>query len=137
MLDELETVHSSTELEIMDMYHNIEKAVEQIEDGCKFTERVLKNGNMVEVLLMKKNIRQQLLMLLNNIPRPDVNVKIEFVTDSDRFRRSIKEVFGHFKKSEEYQEKVGLCPEWQKLSLSVDIHWLFQLLEVFYVLLWR
>ena|SRR6218665_3684233 len=108
MLEQLETVHSSTELEIMDLYHNIEKAVEQIEDGCKFTERVLKNGNMVEVLLMKKNIRQQLLTLLNNIPRPEVNVKIEFVTDSDHFRRSVKEAFGHFKKSEPDQLKVGL-----------------------------
>lgn len=105
MLEQLETVHSSTELEIMDLYHNIEKAVEQIEDGCKFTERVLKNGNMVEVLLMKKNIRQQLLTLLNNIPRPEVNVKIEFVTDSDHFRRSVKEAFGHFKKSEPDQLK--------------------------------
>ena len=46
---ELEDIHTNQELSIMDVFHNVEKTIEKIEDGCKFAERVLKSGNETEV----------------------------------------------------------------------------------------
>jgi len=100
-LKELDEIHSANELSIMDMFHSIEKTVERMEDSCHFTERILEHGNGVEVLSLKKHISIQLLMLLNNIPRPEPSVKIEFHTDTDKFSVMMKMAFGRFKRPDE------------------------------------
>ena len=48
--------------------------------------------------MLKKAMCTQLLSLINNTPKPEVNVKIEFTTDADRFEAALKENFGAFKK---------------------------------------
>ena len=101
LLKELDEIHSANELSIMDMFHSIEKTVERMEDSCGFTERILEHGNGVEVLSLKKHISIQLLMLLNNIPRPEPSVKIEFHTDIDKFGAMMKMAFGRFKRPDE------------------------------------
>jgi len=100
MLQELEEMHSSQELAVMEMFHNVEKTIEKIEDGCKFTERILKNGNSLQMILMKKHITSQLLSLINNAPKPEVNINMEFHTDSHIFQEAIKCSFGSFQKEE-------------------------------------
>ena len=84
----------------MELFHNVEKTIEKIEDGSTFTERVLKNGNAVEILLLKRQITDQMLSLINNTPKPDLNVKIEFETDAEKFEEAVKSTFGSFKKQE-------------------------------------
>jgi len=101
LLKELDEIHSANELSIMDMFHSIEKTVERMEDSCRFTERILEHGNGVEVLSLKKHVSIQLLMLLNNIPRPEPSVKIEFHTDTDKFGTMMKMAFGRFKRPDE------------------------------------
>lgn len=81
----------------MDAFHSVEKTVEKMENGCRFTERVLAHGNGVEVLSLKKHISIQLLMLLNNIPRPEPSAKIEFSTDADKFGVMVRMAFGRFR----------------------------------------
>lgn len=100
-MKELDEIHSANELSVMDMFHSIEKTVERMEDSCRFTERILEHGNGVEVLSLKKHISIQLLMLLNNIPRPEPSVKIEFHTDTDKFGAMMKMAFGRFKRPDE------------------------------------
>ena len=82
----------------MEMFHNVEKTTEKIEDSTAFTDRVLKNGNSEEILTMKKLVCTQLLYLINNTPKPDINFKIEFDTDASKYEDSINKSFGDFLK---------------------------------------
>lgn len=75
------------------MCHNVEKTIEKIEDGCKFTERILKNGNSIQILMLKKLIANQLLSL-NSTPKPEVNTTIEFKTDDVVFAEAVRKTFG-------------------------------------------
>ena len=85
----------------MDLCHSVEKTVEKIEDGCKFTERLLKHGSGVEIALMKKAVSSQLLSLINNTPNVEPNTKIVFETDATMFEVAVRETFGSIKKDEE------------------------------------
>ena len=46
---ELEKLHSEQELHIMELFHTVEQTIEKIEDGCRFAENVIKQGNAIEV----------------------------------------------------------------------------------------
>ncbi|XP_060598394.1 B-box type zinc finger protein ncl-1-like isoform X2 [Ruditapes philippinarum] len=107
LLSELDTLQSSKELSLMELCHSVEKATEKLEDGCSFTEHVLNNGSALQLLLMKKTISSQLLSLINNTPNPDVNVHIDFKTNSSEFEEAVKKTFGSFKKEEDI--KTGPC----------------------------
>ncbi|KAJ8297904.1 hypothetical protein KUTeg_024435 [Tegillarca granosa] len=100
LLQELESLHSSQELAIMDLFHTVEKTTERVEGGCEFTERVLKHGSSLQMLLMKKLITTQLLSLINNTPKPEINIDIEFHTDNAQFEESVNRSFGSFSKEE-------------------------------------
>jgi tripartite motif-containing protein 2/3 len=99
MLKELDNLHSAGELAIMDMYHGIEKAIDQMDTACRFTDRVLAHGNGVEILSMKKHITGQLLNLMNSMPRLEPAMTILFESDANAFAVSVAETFGHFVKS--------------------------------------
>ncbi|CAH1777460.1 unnamed protein product [Owenia fusiformis] len=115
-LKELEEMHSHQELGIMEVFHTVEKTIEKIEDGSKFTERVLERGNLTELLMLKKYVASQLLTLINNIPKDDVNDKIEFVSEATEFEKATKETFGHFVKEEPPKQAVELPPARQETS---------------------
>ena len=110
MIEQLEKIHCDNELAVMEMFHNVEKTVDKIEDACKFTERVVKHANGVEVLTLKKLINMQLLTLLNNIPRGDLNIKIEFVSDSNKFTSAVNEHFGRINKPTDAPHNVSQFP---------------------------
>lgn len=96
MLEELENLHGSQELAIMEMCHKVEKVTEKMEDCCAFTERVLKNGNGIQLMLMKNMIATQLFTLIRNTPKPDVNISIEFHTNNEVFQKAVENYFGSF-----------------------------------------
>ena len=99
MLKELDSIHSAEELAIMDLYHGVEKAIDQMDTACRFTDRVLAHGNGVEILSMKKHVNGQLLSLINSVPHLESNATIFFETDSDAFVSSVSATFGHFVQS--------------------------------------
>ncbi len=103
-------MHHTQELHVWEMCHNVEKTIEKIEDGCKFTERILEHGSGAEMLANKKLISSQLLSLINNTPKPEVNIKLEFQTNAQQFEDAITSAFGSFVKLED-EQKVGgwLC----------------------------
>lgn len=69
---------------------SVEKAIEQIEDANKFTSRLLEHGSAAEVLSLRQLVSTQLMNLINNTPKPDVNTTLEFVTDMDKFTAAIQ-----------------------------------------------
>ncbi|XP_069680308.1 B-box type zinc finger protein ncl-1 isoform X2 [Periplaneta americana] len=95
-LEDLQQLHSKRELKIMDTFHSVEKTMEKIDDACKFTSRLLEHGNTVEILSLKRVVGAQLLHLINNTPKPEVNTAIEFETDIDKFEAAVKATFGSF-----------------------------------------
>ncbi|XP_046395805.1 B-box type zinc finger protein ncl-1-like [Ischnura elegans] len=98
VLNDLESLHSKRELKIMDTFHNVEKTMDKIEDACKFTSRLLEHGNSVEILSLKGVVGAQLKNLINNTPKPDVNVSLEFETDMKKFEAAAKATFGNLKR---------------------------------------
>lgn len=49
----------------------------------------------------------QLLSLINNTPKPDVNIKIEFSTDDEKFQKGLDDNFGTFKKADDKDLEVS------------------------------
>jgi len=98
LLKELDSIHASGELAIMDMYHSVERAIDQMDTACRFTDQVLAQGNGVEILSMKKHITGQLLSLINGVPRLEPTTTIVFKSDSDAFVKAVTATFGHFVK---------------------------------------
>ncbi|XP_023221259.1 B-box type zinc finger protein ncl-1 [Centruroides vittatus] len=100
IIQELKLIHSAQELHIMDTFHNVEKTIEKIEDAWKFTDRLLKHGNTIEILSLKQLVGAQLLYLINNTPKPDINVEITFETNKEKFEEAVKDSFGSLRKPE-------------------------------------
>ncbi|XP_056010419.1 brain tumor protein-like isoform X3 [Ostrea edulis] len=100
MLEELEDLHLCQELAIMDLFHNVEKTSEKIEDGCKYTELLIQHGTGLHCALMKKMISSQLMFLINNTPKPDIHINLDFHSDSGVFEEAVKKTFGTFVKEE-------------------------------------
>ncbi|KAG8199925.1 hypothetical protein JTE90_015908 [Oedothorax gibbosus] len=98
ILKDLEAVHSTQELQIMETYHDVEKTIDKIEDACKFGERLLACGSTLEILSLVDVVGKQLLSLINNTPKLDISVGITFETDESKFEDGIKKTFGIVKK---------------------------------------
>lgn len=101
MLNKLADINSSQRLAVMEMCHTIDKTVEKMDHGCSFTEKLLKYGNLIEILSLKKLIVKQLLYQINNTPKPEVNIQIKFTTDPEKFEQAVKELFGTFEENDE------------------------------------
>lgn len=100
MLKELEEKHSTKELQLMETFHVLGTSETRLDDALSFTERVLKHGNSTHIALMKKLICSQLLSLINNSPKADMSVKIEFKTSLETFENALSQTFGWFIKEE-------------------------------------
>lgn len=90
LLDDLKKLHSVRELEIMELFHNIEKTGNRMGDACKFASRLVELGNAAEILTLKKVVGTQLLNLINNTPKPEVNTALEFETNVEKFSEAVK-----------------------------------------------
>lgn len=96
-MKDLETLHSERELKVMDLFHNVEKSAEQIDNACTFTKTVLNHANGPEFLCLKKAITSQFLNLINTIPKADVHYSLEFVANPEKFEQLAKEIFGRLR----------------------------------------
>lgn len=119
LLAELDEQKNTKELAVMDLCHNMEKATEKLEDGCSFTEHVLNNGSTLQLLLLKNIISTQMKSLMSSLPSVDVDVNIEFKTDTAKFEEALNKTFGHFKKEEENEETKVNCLKLFRLLFAV------------------
>ncbi|XP_034243852.1 brain tumor protein-like isoform X2 [Thrips palmi] len=97
LLKELHTIHKQKELRIMGSYHMVEKTMDKVDDACKFTSRLLRQGNNVEIVSLGNIVIAQLHKILATSPEPEVNTSIEFVTDGTKFQAAVKATFGALK----------------------------------------
>ncbi|XP_058467336.1 B-box type zinc finger protein ncl-1-like [Malaya genurostris] len=95
-LKNLDKLHSERELKIMDLFHNVEKSTEKIENTAKFTKKVLEQANGPELLSLKKMISSQFSSLIGSTPKVDVNFSFEFQTSFEKFDQIAPELFGSF-----------------------------------------
>ena len=72
-MTELEDIHNKHRDSILHVFDNVGKTIDKIEDSCRFTERIMENGNCIEVLLLKRLVFTQLMSLINNTPKADVS----------------------------------------------------------------
>ncbi|KAK3099629.1 hypothetical protein FSP39_007220 [Pinctada imbricata] len=105
LLKELEDIHSCQELAIMDLFQQVGKMSEKLDDGVKYTEMVLEHGTGLHVCQTKKLIVNQLISLLNNTPKTDINVNIEFHSNTEVFKEAVARTFGSFVKDEPKLER--------------------------------
>lgn len=96
-MKELEALHSERELKVMDLFHNVEKSAEKIDNACNFTTTVLNHANGPEFLSLKKTITSQFLNLINTIPKADVHYYLEFVANTEKFECLAKDAFGRIR----------------------------------------
>ena len=61
--------------------------------------------------MMKKRISMQLLLLINNTPKPDLNIRLEFQSDQDKFEEAVRMHFGTLKTGKEEEPEVVLEEE--------------------------
>lgn len=94
----------------MDTTHRVGKDISMMEDACKFTTRLLENGNITEVMYLKKIVSTQLLNLINNTPKPEKVYTIEFESDFDKFEQTMKNVFGQFRTESTIQHTKATSP---------------------------
>lgn len=81
----------------MDLHNNIDLSINQLNDVIKFSERIIRNGNSSEILLLKKSIVNQIKHLSNTMPQIDsLDTNLKFVTDEKRFEKVVQETFGRF-----------------------------------------
>lgn len=64
--------------------------MDKVDDACKFTSRLLKQGNTVEIVSLGNIAITQLHKILATSPEPEVNTSIEFVTDGSKFQAAVK-----------------------------------------------
>lgn len=96
-LKNLEKLHSERELKIMEMFHQVEKSSDKIENTAKFTKKVLDQANGPELLSLKKMIAAQFASLIGSTPKVDVNFSLEFQTSFEKFDHIAAELFGSFR----------------------------------------
>lgn len=64
--------------------------MDKVDDACKFTTRLLKQGNSAEIVSLRNVVSAQLMKILATSPEPEVNTSIEFVTDGSKFQAAVK-----------------------------------------------
>lgn len=120
LLAELSELHSQQRSSIWELSHTVEKTAERIKDGCVFVERVTENGSTVEMLAMKKIIADQLLSLINNTPKLDTNVQLQFNTDPEKFEQAMLKAFGNLTTSgESSQDEADMVEGLGTLPLDI------------------
>ena len=97
LMGQLEASHKRQELAIMELFHSVEKTIEKIEDGTKFAQRIVDNGNAPAILSVKKLVVDQLLYLISATPNPNLDVHLEFETNMGAFGDAVLKHFGYLK----------------------------------------
>ncbi|CAF0717899.1 unnamed protein product [Brachionus calyciflorus] len=105
LLKELEDKHANKHLALMEMNSSIDQSINRLLDVIKFSERVLKNGNTFEILLLKKSIINQIKYLTNTMPQLDsFDMALKFVSNEHLFVKSVQETFGRFYTQKELKQ---------------------------------
>ncbi|XP_030759942.1 LOW QUALITY PROTEIN: brain tumor protein-like [Sitophilus oryzae] len=95
-LEELNRLYHDRELKIMKQSDELGKTIENFEDACKYTSKLLETGTVLEMMYLRKVVASRLLALNSNISKTEGTFAIEFKSDFANFEKVIKEHFGTF-----------------------------------------
>ena len=105
MIKQLEDKHANKQLFLMELHSAIDQSINKFLDVIKFSDRVLRNGNTFEILLLKKSIINQIKYLTSTMPQMDgIDLSLKFVTDEEQFEKSVCESFGRFFSQKELKQ---------------------------------
>ncbi|CAH1981195.1 unnamed protein product [Acanthoscelides obtectus] len=95
-LEELNRLYHERELKIMKESDELGKTIDNFEDACRYTTRLLENATVPEMMYLRKIVASRLLMLNQKVPNTEKFFSIEFKSDYSRFEQIVKEQFGKF-----------------------------------------
>lgn len=95
-LEELNKLYHDRELKIMQKTNELGKTIDDFEDACKFTSRLLETGTVPEMMYLKNVIVSRLSKLGVQTPKVERCFSIEFTSDFSKFENVIQEYFGKF-----------------------------------------
>lgn len=72
------------------------KTIDNFEDACKYTSRLLENGTVPELMYLRNIVTSRLLSLNSKTPKLEKVFSIEFKSDFSNFEQVAKEHFGGF-----------------------------------------
>ncbi|KAJ8919370.1 hypothetical protein NQ315_016463 [Exocentrus adspersus] len=95
-LEELNKLYHERELKIMKETDELGKTIDNFEDACKYTSRLLENGTVPEMMYLRKVVTSRLLSLNSKSPKLENTFNIEFKSDFSNFEQVVVEQFGKF-----------------------------------------
>ncbi|VEN38146.1 unnamed protein product [Callosobruchus maculatus] len=95
-LEELNRLYHERELKIMKETDELGKTIDNFEDACRYTSRLLENATVPEMMYLRKIVASRLLTLNQKVPKAEKCLSIEFKSDYSRFEQIVKEQFGKF-----------------------------------------
>nr|CAH7739647.1 unnamed protein product [Callosobruchus chinensis] len=95
-LEELNRLYHERELQIMKESDELGKTIDNFEDACRYTSRLLENATVPEMMYLRKIVAARLLTLNQKSPKAEQCLSIEFKSDYAKFERIVKEQFGKF-----------------------------------------
>ncbi|CAG9856619.1 unnamed protein product [Phyllotreta striolata] len=96
IIEELNKLYHERELKIMKETDELGKTIDNMEDACKFTSRLLENGTVPEMMYLRKVVASRLIELSSKSPKLEKCYTIEFKSDLDKFDNVVKNNFGRF-----------------------------------------
>uniref|UniRef100_A0A915IH69 B box-type domain-containing protein n=1 Tax=Romanomermis culicivorax TaxID=13658 RepID=A0A915IH69_ROMCU len=103
LLIDLNQLQTKLENEILRTSQQIGNTSEKIRDAIGFTERLLKHGNVMELLCSMSVVEAQLLQVIHSVPSAQFQVKINFVNDEKLFDQALPQITGYFHAGLEHQ----------------------------------
>ncbi|KAJ8964043.1 hypothetical protein NQ314_005184 [Rhamnusium bicolor] len=95
-LEELNKLYHERELKIMKETDELGKTIDNFEDACKYTSRLLENGTVPEMMYLRKVVASRLMTLHSKTPILENVFNIEFKSDFSNFEQVVREQFGKF-----------------------------------------
>ncbi|KAL1506022.1 hypothetical protein ABEB36_005459 [Hypothenemus hampei] len=95
-LEELNQLYHDRFLKMMKQSDDLGKTINNFEDACKYTTKLLENGTVMEMIYLRKVVASRLTALSMNLPSAEDVFTLEFKSDFAGFEAAVKEHFGNF-----------------------------------------
>ncbi|CAG9819798.1 unnamed protein product [Phaedon cochleariae] len=95
-LEDLNKLYHERELKIMKESDELGKTIDNMEDACRYTARLLENGTVPEKMYLRKVVASRLTALNGKSPKVEKCLSIEFKSDFASFEHCARDQFGRF-----------------------------------------
>ncbi|CAH1105543.1 unnamed protein product [Psylliodes chrysocephalus] len=117
IIEELNKLYHERELNIMKETDELDKTIDNMEDACRYTSRLLETGTVPEMMYLRKVVASRLIALNSKSPKLEKCYTIEFKSDLNKFESVIKNNFGVFRTESDIITKSNL-PDLPPLNIN-------------------